>query len=145
MKRLVSDALVLASAPLLTGCGHHEPAARQHTAVSADPAPAFSGVRHPLPKGRELRNVPTMFEQVRLTRCEPTGDGVEVSGRAVNPTPATVGYRVLVFFTDAQARAVDSAVARVSVRPGRDAPWTVERTFDPPRGVRCVVRAVRRN
>ncbi|WP_181410718.1 hypothetical protein [Nocardioides humi] len=106
------------------------------------PPEEFAGVQHRLPKGAALRNVPALYEQVALTGCAAKADGWRAEGTADNADPEALTFAVVVFFTDPQARIVDSATTTVAVAPGGSGTWTAEREFEAPAGTRCVVRAV---
>jgi hypothetical protein len=118
-----------------------EDAARES---SAGPAPAFSGVQHRIPSGDALRNDPELYDHVALTGCDATSDGWKAVGTAHNPRSGELALDVLVFFTDAQARVVDSASTTVSVSAGSTTTWTARRQFETTPGTTCVVRAVSR-
>lgn len=104
--------------------------------------PAFAGVHHRLPTGHALHNDPALYEQVTLTRCAATASGWRATGSATNPGADHLDVAVLVFFTDAQARVVDSASTTVSVPAGSTSTWTAEREFDTSPGTTCAIRAV---
>lgn len=116
------------------------------TALGATPEstpPEFAGVQHRLPRGKALENDPVLYEQVALTGCEATADGWRAVGSATNPGPDPIGFTVLVLFTDAHARVVDSASTTVDVPVGATKNWTATRAFETTPGTSCVVRAVR--
>ncbi|WP_436697872.1 hypothetical protein [Nocardioides sp. BYT-33-1] len=120
-----------------------EPSGADGSATTARrTAPAFTGTQHAIPTGAALDNVPDLYELVAQTGCEATADGWRAEGTAANPGTAEQGFTVLVFFTDPQARIVDSASATVTVAPGETGTWTAERAFAAPAGTSCVVRAV---
>jgi len=104
--------------------------------------PSFAGVQHELPSGSALDNTPALYEQVALTGCDATPDGWRAEGTAENTGAEALTYAVLVLFTDAQARSVDSATTEVTVAPGETGAWRAERDFQAPAGTLCVVRAV---
>jgi hypothetical protein len=113
--------------------------------ASATPPPTFAGVEHKLPKGKALRNDPDLYKTVALTGCERSADGWRATGTIAKDTGRAgkaAAVSILVFFTDAQARAIDSARTTVEPSPEGPTPWTAGRAFDTPSHVRCVVRAV---
>lgn len=155
-------ATALLTLPALTGCSEASapearaddaPATRGADAVrepvlgstTAPEAPAFSGVQHRLPSGKALRNSPALYEQVDLTGCEGFALGWRATGTARNAGTDTQVFRVLVLFTDAQARAVDSASTTVTVPAGSTRTWIAARQFETTPGTSCVVRAVAGN
>ncbi|MDQ6523246.1 hypothetical protein RB608_06525 [Nocardioides sp. LHD-245] len=107
-----------------------------------DEVPTFVGVQHKLPAGKALKNVPDLYEQVALTGCEATDGGWAATGTAGNESGEDLRLTVLVLFTDAQARIVDSAATTVAVPAGGNETWTAERAFAAPVGTQCLVRAV---
>ncbi|WGX97604.1 hypothetical protein [Nocardioides sp. L-11A] len=109
-----------------------------------DKVPTFVGVQHKLPTGKALKNVPDLYEQVALTGCEATDGGWAATGTAGNRSGEDLRLTVLVLFTDAQARIVDSAATTVAVPAGGSEAWTAERAFTAPDGTQCLVRAVSR-
>ncbi|WP_157537128.1 hypothetical protein [Nocardioides sp. Root190] len=111
---------------------------------ASEPAPEFSGVQHRIPSGTALRNDPELYQHVALTGCDPTADGWRAVGTAHNPGSGELTFDVLVFFTDAQARIVDSATTTVTVSAGSTTTWTARRRFETTPGTACVVRAVSR-
>lgn len=138
-------AALLAPAPLLAlaGCSDASPPAEADPGAAAGhDVPSFAGVQHELPSGAALDNAPDLYEHVALTGCEATDDGWRALGTAENTSEAELTFSVLVVFTDAQARIVDSASAQVTVAPSDAGEWTAERTFEAPAGTSCVVRAV---
>lgn len=130
----------------LTACSGGSPDAEADAEARAMPpersAPAFTGVRHELPKGAALDNDPDLYEHVTPTGCAATADGWRAEGTAENAGTEEQGFAVLVLFTDPQGRTVDSATAELSVAPGETGDWIAERDFDAPAGTLCVVRAV---
>lgn len=123
----------------------NRPGARSaSTSGAADltPPPELRRGRHPLPEGKALTNDPELYDDVALTGCRRTPQGWRAGGTVENTGAEPREYSIVVFFTDAQARAVDSATATVAVRPGDDRRWTAQRRFDGPDDVRCLVRAV---
>ncbi len=105
-------------------------------------APGFVGVQHAIPMGAALTNVPRLYEQVTLTGCGATADGWQATGTAANESSTEQTLRVLVLFTDAQARTVDSASTTVTVPVDSSETWTAEQKFSAPEGTRCLVRSV---
>lgn len=154
VQRLIIGALALVIAAGVTACtsggGPSHPTSLPSTArthgpdTAATPPPKFSGIRHPLPSGAALKNDPNLYKTIRLTDCGATGAGWKAVGTAHNPTRQAIEYRIVVVFTDAQARAIDSADTTLTVPVGRTREWTGARKFKAPDGTRCVVRAVRR-
>jgi len=144
--RLVAAASVLVTIAGLVACssagGVSDPALSSPRATATAP-PTFTGVQHPIPTGEALKNEPKEFEQIRLTGCSATASGWKSAGTAHNATNTKIEYRVVVLFTDAQARAIDSASVNVVVPAGQTRTWTASRTFSAPEGTRCVVRSVR--
>jgi hypothetical protein len=119
----------------------------------ATPPPPFAGAEHKLPKGKALRNDPDLYKAVALTGCERSADGWRATGTIKTDTGtagdtgeggASRGVSILVLFTDAQARAIDSARTTVDVTAGETTDWTAAKAFSAPAEVDCVVRAVRR-
>lgn len=108
-----------------------------------DPPPPFTGVRHRLPAGAALDSDPDLYGRVALTGCAATARGWRAVGTAHNPGGLSQTLQVVVLFTDAHARAVDSATTTVPVPAGSTRTWTAERRFETTPGTRCVVRAVR--
>jgi hypothetical protein len=138
--RIAAGALALALAAALAACtGTAQPVP---TASSTRP-PAFTGVRHPIPTGSALANDPELYGRVVLTDCAATSDGWKATGTMKNPGAAKTTASILVIFTDAQARMIDSATTTVEVKAGAKASWAAARKFSAPAGTRCVVRAVR--
>lgn len=137
----------------LTGCtgsGDHGGTAPTTAAAkqtgpdpSLSPPPSFAGVQHALPSGTALANVPDLYKVTALTACSATPHGWKGVGTLENTGDQAITATVVVLFTDAQARDVDSATAKVQVAAGATARWTAARTFDAPAGTRCVLRAVR--
>ncbi|GAA5108486.1 hypothetical protein GCM10023339_07570 [Alloalcanivorax gelatiniphagus] len=115
----------------------------EESASPVEPPPEFGGVGHKLPAGKDLENDADLYQTVALTDCASSSAGVEATGTVENNTVDEVDYTIVVIFTDPQARMVDSATARISVEPGAEATWRAGRTFEAPKGVECVVRAVR--
>jgi len=116
--------------------------ARESPAPSLTPPPTFGGVQHELPTGDALANDPDLYKNVALEGCEQTADGWQATGAATNDSGDELTYGILVFFTDAQARTVDSAQTTVTVAPGGTESWTAAQQFTG-EGIQCVVRAVR--
>jgi hypothetical protein len=110
--------------------------------VSATPPPTFSGTQHPLPSGKALTNEPDLYKIVSLTGCSAQPHGWRATGTADNKGRASLKLTIVVLFTDAQARDIDSATTTVHAAPGKNSPWTAARTFRAPAGTRCVIRAV---
>jgi hypothetical protein len=135
----------------LTGCsggtGAATPAspAGRHTGPnpSVSPPPSFAGVQHALPSDAALANDPDLYKDATLTACSATAKGWQGVGTLKNTADHAITATVVVLFTDAQARDVDSATTKVEVAPGATARWTAARAFDAPKGTRCVLRAVR--
>jgi hypothetical protein len=139
----------------LAGCtgsgGHAAPTRTGPTAARtqvgpdphASPPPSFTGTRHALPSGPALANEPDLYKEAALTRCSATPTGWAGAGTFRNTTDHAITVAVVVLFTDAQARDIDSATATVDVAAGETGEWTASRDFDAPEGTRCVLRAVR--
>ncbi|WP_157487569.1 hypothetical protein [Leifsonia sp. Root112D2] len=149
--RLVAAACALVIAAALAACTSGEggtqhtetPPAAAGSSKTVNPPPTFSGVQHPLPTGSALKNVPERYQEVRLTGCAASVGGWKSAGTAHNATSKSFDYRIVVLFTDAQARTVDSAATTVTVPAGSTRDWEASSEFTPPKGTRCVVRAVR--
>jgi hypothetical protein len=110
--------------------------------VPATPPPSFAGTAHRLPSGTALANDPDLYKTVALTSCTRTADGWAGHGTATNPTGTAIDYAIVVLFTDAQARDIDSASVSITVPARHQGTWTATRAFAAPTGTRCVVRAV---
>jgi hypothetical protein len=106
--------------------------------------PTFSGTQHRLPTGAATKNNPQLYKNVSLTGCSATAHGWKGTGTATNTTSRAIDYSVLVLFTDAQARDIDSATATIRVPARTSAHWTAARKFAAPKNVQCVIRAVHR-
>jgi len=146
MKRWLSLVLVAAVALGATACTGPSPKPtdagdQTGAARTATPPPPFTGVRHALPDGDALANDPELYKNVALEKCERTSKGWTAKGTVANPGSAAASYSILVFFTDPQARALDSARTTVTVPAGASHDWTAKRDFSAD-GVKCVVRAV---
>lgn len=119
---------------------------RSLTSAQADPKlsppPAFVGIAHPLPSGRALANDPALYRTVRLTGCGRSANGWTATGTAHNPSGRSVGFRVLVLFTDHRHRDIDSATAMVEVPTTATRTWHATKSFAAPAGTQCVIRAV---
>ena len=113
--------------------------ARPKTTTSAPPK--FTGVRHKLPTGKALTNDPDLYKTVKLTTCRKSDSGWQASGTAKYTGKQPAEIRVLVFFTDPQARAIDSAKGVVTAKPGETVSWHASRKFKAQKAD-CVVRAV---
>lgn len=152
--RIVSVAVAVSATATLVGCGssgHNDKASSPKSTptsnksvgkITGNKAPKFVGVQHPIPKGKALDNVPDKYKYVHQTGCSAIPGGWKAIGTAQNATGKSQTFQVLVFFTDAQARIVDSATATVSVPSNSKGTWTAERQFKAPKGTLCVVRAV---
>ena len=141
--RLAAGALALVLATALAACTRSGDPVPTPGTGPATPPPTFSGVRHPLPTGSALANDPELYGRAELTGCAAVSGGWKASGTLKNPGAAEVAAVIVVLFTDAQARAVDSATAEVRVSAGRTGTWSATRAFRAPEGTRCVLRAVR--
>ncbi len=127
----------------LTGCtGAVHPPATPSPAATLAPPPKFSGIQHPLPTGTATANDPGLYENAVLTGCSAAAGGWRGTGTLKNPGTTKLTATVLVLFTDAQARVVDSATAKIAVAPGVTATWKATRKFTASSGTRCVLRAV---
>jgi hypothetical protein len=153
MRRSIMVVLVTAAVLSAAGCtsGSSDdkadaahPSNAPTTQSTASPPPKFIGVAHKLPKGKALRNDSDLYKTVGLETCEKTAHGWQAGGTVDNPTGKEVGYAITVFFTDPQARTVDSALATLTVDAGASATWQAARSFKAPKHTRCVVRAVGR-
>jgi hypothetical protein len=137
--------LVTAVALSTAACSSHtstEATPDQHNSPTTSGTPAaFTGIKHTLPTGKALRNDPDLYRTVTLNGCTRDGGGWLATGTAENRTKRAQRYAVLVFFTDAQARTVDWARARVTVVPGEHETWRASRRLQG-NDIRCVVRAV---
>lgn len=116
--------------------------AKPSTKITGKRAPKFVGVQHPIPSGKALANIPDMYKYVLKTGCSSITGGWQAVGTARNTTAEPLPFKILVFFTDAQARIVDSASTTVSVPAKATGHWTASRRFKAPKGTQCVVRAV---
>jgi len=112
------------------------------TGTTVTAPPPFTGVQSKLPRGKALSNDPDLYQNVALTGCKKSGGGWQASGTAKNTGNEDIEFEVVVFFTDAQARTVDWARAKVSVGADSTEAWRVERPLDGLTDARCVVRAV---
>jgi hypothetical protein len=146
---LLAAAAVTVGAAACSGGGADQPVGHAPARTSSaapermtSAPPEFTGVRHKLPTGKALANDPDLYKTVAMRTCHRTDSGWQASGTATNRGKKAVTYRVLVFFTDAQARAIDSANGTVTVKSGQRATWHASRKFKAGK-VSCVVRAVR--
>jgi hypothetical protein len=137
-------ALALVVGLALTACtGGARPAPHRTPTASASiqPPPTFTGLKRPLPSPEQLTNDPALYRDVTLTGCTRTKDGWRATGTAANAGSEKAGYRIIVFFTDAQARTLDYARTSVEVPAGKTTTWTATRPLHL-NGVHCVIRAV---
>lgn len=98
--------------------------------------------QHPIPAADELTDDPSLRTSILLTGCEAAENGWQGRGTAANSGEAEATFRVVVFFTDAYSRVVDSSTVDVVVPGGGSAEWTAAQEFTAPEGVQCVLRAV---
>jgi hypothetical protein len=147
----VTALAAVAAALALTGCSGSGAGTAPPTPVvrqtgpdpSLRPPPSFAGVQHVLPSGTALTNDPDLYKDATLTACSATSKGWRGAGTLRNTGDHAITATVVVLFTDAQARDIDSASSKVQVAAGATARWTAARAFDAPQGTRCVLRAVR--
>lgn len=143
---LVVVAAVISTAAACSGSGSEDAGETtkpgQSEEVTPTPPPRFTGKQHKLPRGDALRNDPDLYDEVALTACTKSAGRWHATGSASNPRGRRSGYRVLVYFTDPQARTLDWARARVTVAAGSSGTWRVARRLEADVQVRCVVRAV---
>lgn len=149
--RIVNLGITVSVMVALSACGPSSDAGAKSSSkatstskITGNHVPKFVGVQHPLPSGRALANRPDMYKDVLQTGCASVPGGWQTRGTAENTTARPLAFKVLVFFTDAQARIIDSASTTVTVGPKKKATWTAERQFKAPKGTQCVVRAVTR-
>lgn len=110
--------------------------------VTQSTTPAFGGVQGEIPAMDEIANDPELRNHVRLTGCEQTSGGWSGDGTAANPTATDATYRLVILFTDAQARTVTSSTIDLPVPAGADVAWTAEAAFTPSEGTSCVLAGV---
>ena len=144
MKRIWLALFALTTGLGATACSP-DPTPTQSKAAPASPTvpPRFTGVQHPLPHGTALKNDPELYRLVSMVSCAATDGGWRAAGVVHNSDKHPRKLEIVVIFTDAQARAVDSATTQVSVSADDEADWSATRTFHAPPRTQCVVRAVR--
>jgi len=142
--RIAAGAFAVVLAGILAACTGQPGPRSDRTGSGATHAPAFSGVRHPIPTGSALASDPDLYGRVALTGCGATSDGWKATGTMRNPGSSRTTASILVLFTDPQARTIDSATTTVETKAGDTVSWIARRAFSAPPGTRCVIRAVQK-
>jgi hypothetical protein len=105
-------------------------------------SPPFVGVQGPIPDAATINGDPDLRNHVTMTGCTQTANGWQGTGTAKNVSTADLTYKIVVIFTDAQARAITSAATTVTVAAGATGTWTAGTDFGAPAGVQCVLAGV---
>jgi hypothetical protein len=114
--------------------------------TAPSPGPSGSG----LPSGvAQAGNVPTkvpndpaLRTNVTITDCSKTDKGWHAAGKASNPTNKPISYTITVFFTTDQATVLSTADTTVTVDPGKNADWNIEKDFATTPKTLCALRGV---
>ncbi|WP_158277225.1 hypothetical protein [Serinibacter arcticus] len=151
----------LVAVAVLAGCSNGDDPAPEPTDSESTEAPTEDGtdeapedggateaptalppaeVQNELPT--DLPDDPALRTSVLLTGCGEAEGGWQGTGTAANPGGEDLGYQIIVFFTDAYSRAVDSSTITVEVPAGETVEWSAAKEFAPPEGTQCVLRAV---
>lgn len=144
----VALVLSLSGMPATTFWGTTQPssspsASRAPAAATPETSsPPFVGVQGPIPNATDINGDPDLRNNVLMTGCTQTANGWQGSGTAKNVSSTTQTYKIVVTFTDAQARAITSATTTVTVAAGASGTWTAGTDFAAPAGVQCVLAGV---
>jgi hypothetical protein len=104
--------------------------------------PAFGGVQGEVVPSEDVENDPLLFADVAMDSCEATDGGYTATGTAINERDTDQSYRIVVNFTDAQARAITSSVVDFTAAAGETATWEAPAAFEAPEGTTCVIVGV---
>jgi hypothetical protein len=155
LSRIGTTAAAIAMATALfglTACTADDAAPSEEQTPSATPTavegapdpdtPAFGGVQGEVIASEDIANDPLLFADVALTGCAASDAGYAATGTATNARAEAQDYRIVVNFTDAQARAITSVVVDVTAEAGAAAEWTADAEITAPEGTNCVIVGV---
>jgi hypothetical protein len=118
------------------------PSSTQSTPGPEISSPPFVGVQGPIPDAADINGDPDLRNHVMMTGCTQTPNGWQATGTAKDVSSGPLTYKIVVIFTDAQARAITSATTTVPVAAGATGTWTAGTDFGAPAGVQCVLAGV---